>query len=163
MLLQSVLFCGQWSKDLFAFTLIFHYWTFTFSSQPLPRCSNRQFCLWKYSTVQDKTVIFVADGVESPISTFICLNCTILHFTLTWSQLGLDLVVSAGSHSDLVLIKEAVLLETCIWFRSWSLQLSFFLSLSTRVKTVLQLPVTHLPPAPEEENRRSRRKWAGRR
>lgn len=79
---------------------------------------------------------------------------------LTQSQLGLNLVASGGNHSDHV-----------IYIKDRNLHLGFapaaftslLLSFSARVKTVLQLPVTHLPPAPEEENRRSRRKGAGRR
>lgn len=78
---------------------------------------------------------------------------------LTQSQLGLNLVASGGNHSDHVLIKEANLHLGFAPAAFASLSLSF----SARVKTVLQLPVTHLPTAPEEENRRSRRKGAGRR
>lgn len=105
-------------------------------------CFNRQFCLFlffflsvKYSTVPDETFLFAADRVESPISTFIQLSCTISHTDMksTWF----------GSHASwrkplktLVLIKEAVSLETCVLFSL--LQPFSSLPLSAGVKTVLQ-------------------------
>lgn len=61
-----------------------------------------------HSPREDLSFLLLTES-ESPISTFICRNCTFLHFALTWSQLGFG---SRGywkeTAQDLVLIKEAV-------------------------------------------------------
>lgn len=99
-------------------------------------------------------------GFESSVSTFICRNCTILHFTLTWSQLGFDLEVSAGNW---VLIKEARLVGNL--HLVWLLQPSALSLFSLSLKTVLQFAADPLACLQRQRKRtwRSGRKWAGRR
>lgn len=136
----------------FAFLQIFHYWRDTF-------LSNTTFVfLCEMWPVWGRRFILI---LMTMTHSFPRLKTGRWNFTvrLTQSQLGLNLVASGGNRSDHVLIKEGNLHLGFAPAAFSSLSLSF----SARVKTVLQLLVTHLPTAPEEENRRSRRKGAGRR